>query len=109
VTAPASAGSAPTVVHNSKLNRFEATVDGETATLTYSAGPAVIDLQHTSVPETLRGKGLANTLAHAALDYARSARLKVIPPAALSGAATYAAPPPPLRAIRDLPLSTMGS
>jgi predicted GNAT family acetyltransferase len=67
------------VVHNEKANRFEVTVDGQTATLAYTIGPGVIDLQHTTVPVALRNKGLANTLAHAGLDYARIAKLKVIP------------------------------
>jgi uncharacterized protein len=69
----------PVVVHNATANQFEVAIDGDTATLVYQLTPGVIDLQHTSVPDTLRGKGLANALAHAALEYARGAKLKVIP------------------------------
>lgn len=67
------------VVNNATANQFEIAVNGERATLVYQLTPGVIDLQHTSVPDDLRGKGFANELAHAALEYARGAKLKVIP------------------------------
>ncbi len=67
------------VVHDAKDKQFDVTVGGETATLKYELGPGVIDLQHTSVPDTMRGKGVANALSRAALEYARQSKLKVIP------------------------------
>ena len=70
---------APPVVHNATANRFEVVINGDMATLIYGLTPGVIDLQHTSVPGSLRGRGLASALAHAALEYARQAKLKVIP------------------------------
>jgi hypothetical protein len=50
-----------------------------TAELTYTIAGSQIILKHTEVPKALRGGGIAGKLAHAALEYARSNDLKVIP------------------------------
>jgi predicted GNAT family acetyltransferase len=64
---------------NPPANRFEASVAGHTAVAQYEIGPRVITFTHTRVPETLRGKGIANELAKVALAAARERGLLVIP------------------------------
>ena len=59
--------------------RFEVTVDGHTAVLTYREAAGRVTLIHTEVPAELRGRGTADTLARAALDDARQRRLLVRP------------------------------
>jgi predicted GNAT family acetyltransferase len=68
-----------TVRDNPEANRFEAVVDGHTAVAMYETAPGVITFTHTRVPESLRGKGIANELAKAALAAARERGLRVIP------------------------------
>jgi uncharacterized protein len=66
------------VVRNLKAHRFE--IDGEpSAVLNYHEGPDHITLVHTEVAPELEGKGYGSALAHAALEYARTAGLRVIP------------------------------
>ncbi len=67
------------VRNNSFLHRFEAEIDSYTAFLTYLRKPNSIVLVHTEVPSELEGRGVGGALARAALDYARSDGLKVIP------------------------------
>jgi len=63
---------------NEARRRYEITIGGRTAVLTYMRRPGTIHLVHTEVPPALRGKGLANVLAKAALDGARTAGVHVI-------------------------------
>ncbi len=60
-------------------NRYEIEIDGAVAILAYRRRPGSIALIHTEVPPALRGHGLAEVLARAALDAARADGLKVIP------------------------------
>ncbi|WP_400191631.1 GNAT family N-acetyltransferase [Hymenobacter sp. B81] len=62
--------------HDSEEQMFS--VIGQDAELTY-ARPAdgVVDFQHTYVDESLRGQGLAEQLAQAALAWARQEKLRV--------------------------------
>jgi len=64
---------------NPQASRFEASVSGHTAVAQYEIGPGVITFTHTRVPESLRGKGIANELANVALAAARERGLLVIP------------------------------
>jgi predicted GNAT family acetyltransferase len=64
---------------NPQTRRFEASISGQTAVAQYEIGPGVITFTHTRVPESLRGKGIANALAQAALAAARARGLLVIP------------------------------
>ena len=64
---------------NPQASRFEASVSGHTAVAQYEIGPGVITFTHTRVPESLRGKGIANELAKVALAAARERGLLVIP------------------------------
>lgn len=56
--------------------RFEIEQDGKIAYLEYSLSENVIELTHTHVPESLRGRGLASELAETALNWARERNLK---------------------------------
>jgi len=70
---------AGSVKHNLAAGQFEIAVENQTALLQYRRSGETIRLIHTEVPEPLRGRGLANQLARAALDYAHFNQLKVIP------------------------------
>ena len=76
---PASASAPVEVTRNDARRRFEATVDGRTSVLTYREGDGRVTLIHTEVPSDLRGRGLADLLARAALDDARRRGLAVRP------------------------------
>ena len=67
------------VTHNEEACRFETTVAGLRAFITYRRFPARLVLRHTQVPPTLEGKGLAAKLARTALDFARANHLRVVP------------------------------
>lgn len=68
------------VEHEEDRSRFVARMDDEEAELTYlRAGPKVIDLQHTYVPEGGRGHGVAEALAMAAFEFARERGYRVVP------------------------------
>jgi uncharacterized protein len=68
------------VEHLEDENRFVVRMDDEEAELTYlRAGPKVIDIQHTYVPEGARGHGVAEALATAAFRFARERGYRVVP------------------------------
>jgi uncharacterized protein len=69
----------PDVVRNEEADRFEIGTDDGLSTLAYIEGDGQLVLVHTEVPESAEGKGYGSALARAALDYARSASLKVVP------------------------------
>jgi uncharacterized protein len=64
---------------NTAASRFEASVSGQLAVAQYEIGPGVITFTHTRVPESVRGKGIANELAKVALASARERGQRVIP------------------------------
>jgi predicted GNAT family acetyltransferase len=69
-----------TVEHDEKESRFFVSLDGDEADLVYTRiGPKLIDLQHTYVPESARGHGVADALAEAAFAYAREHGDRVVP------------------------------
>lgn len=57
--------------------RFELERDGQTAFLEYAYDGSVLELIHTEVPKSIRGKGAASELAHSALEWARTNNAKV--------------------------------
>jgi predicted GNAT family acetyltransferase len=57
--------------------RFELERDGQIAYLEYTLAGQVLALLHTEVPAALRGMGLASSLAHTALEWAREHNVKV--------------------------------
>jgi predicted GNAT family acetyltransferase len=67
------------VRHNEAASRFEAVVDGHTAFAAYDRDDDVLRINHTSVPASLEGRGIAGALVRAALDYARAQGFKVEP------------------------------
>ena len=59
--------------------RFYKTIGDEEAELTYSiTDDNAMDFDHTFVPESARGQGVAGELARAGLDYARKNNYKAI-------------------------------
>ena len=64
---------------NPQSSRFEMSIADQTAVAMYETGPGVITFTHTRVPESLRGKGIANELAKVALAAARERGLQVVP------------------------------
>ena len=66
------------IEHDADNQEFTASKDGHPAELAYSRPDNdTIDFTHTFVDEALRGQGLADELARAALTYARQEKLKV--------------------------------
>jgi predicted GNAT family acetyltransferase len=60
--------------------RYVAKVDGYEAEMTYSRqSPEVIVVDHTGVPEPMRGKGIAQSLAVYAVEEARKGGWKIVP------------------------------
>lgn len=76
------------ITHNSTTQRFEITIDGITAFLSYQVcDSGVWDYNHTIVPKELGGRGLGSQLVKFALDYAKSENKKII--ASCSFVASY--------------------
>ena len=68
------------VEHDEAGGRFFVRFGDADADLAYTrVGPKLIDLQHTYVPESARGHGVAEALAEAAFEYAREHGDRVIP------------------------------
>ena len=67
------------VTHNEAAHRFEATVEGLRALITYRRLPDRLVLLHTEVPAPFEGHGIAAKLTRAALDFARANHLSVVP------------------------------
>ena len=65
-----------------KTGRFELERDGQIAYLEYTLAGDVLGLMHSEVPAELRGHGVASSLAHTALEWARknAKRVDVICP-----------------------------
>lgn len=60
--------------------RYVAEIDGYYAEMTYSrASPRLIIIDHTGVPDGLRGKGVGQALALHAVEDARKGGWKIIP------------------------------
>lgn len=67
------------VVHDIPGRRFVVQLPEGKGTLTYQKkGARTLDLQHTLVDESLRGKGIAEALAQAAFAYIRENKLLAI-------------------------------
>jgi len=57
--------------------RFEIERNGEVAYLDYSLAGPVLELIHTEVPDSMKGTGVASSLAESALQWARDHQVKV--------------------------------
>jgi len=69
----------PKVVDNPAKNRFEATVEGHTATMKYKLKDNTMTVEHTTVPPELQGRGLAGKLAQTCIETARERGLTITP------------------------------
>ena len=67
-----------TVRDNRDASRFEAIVDGHVAFLLYERRPNAFVFLHTEVPESLRGRGIANRLAEVGLRLARAEQAPMV-------------------------------
>ncbi|MBA5804579.1 MULTISPECIES: GNAT family N-acetyltransferase [Rhizobium] len=60
--------------------RYAAKVEGHEAEMTYSrTSPKLVIIDHTAVPDALRGKGVGQALALHAVEAARTGGWKIIP------------------------------
>src|SRR5579864_9407535 len=57
--------------------RFEIARNGDVAFLEYALAGRVLELIHTEIPESMRGTGVASSLAESALQWAREHQIKV--------------------------------
>jgi uncharacterized protein len=67
------------LVHNQDACRFECSLDGALAVCEYRVDGDVWNFFHTHVPESMRGKGVANILVEAALKHVLSLNGKIRP------------------------------
>lgn len=67
------------VVHDATAQRFVVEAGDAVALLQYRQRPGRITFVHTEVPEALRGRGIAQRLAHAGLEHAKAQGLEVVP------------------------------
>jgi predicted GNAT family acetyltransferase len=67
------------LLKNETENRFEMTVEGNTAIIEYKQYPGKIALLHTEVPPELEGKGAATAIIEKTLDYIEKQNFKLIP------------------------------
>ncbi|MCC9166949.1 GNAT family N-acetyltransferase [Pontibacter harenae] len=68
------------VIHDEDDLRFYGEVEGDEAELTYTyPDDKVMDFDHTFVPIQARGKGLADQLVKAGLDFAKDKGYQIIP------------------------------
>jgi predicted GNAT family acetyltransferase len=67
------------IKHDQSTGRFETHVGGRVAFLNYRRMNGTIIFDHTEVPAEFEGNGIGGRLAQAALEYARSSHLRVVP------------------------------
>ncbi len=67
------------VVHVPGESRFEVAGEPEPAVLVYEKGAGEVALLHTIVPAAMEGQGVGSRLAEAAVGWARSEQLDVVP------------------------------
>ena len=66
-------------MHNAAEERFELRIGGELCLLNYRRSTGKLVIYHTEVPQPFEGRGLAERMTRAALDFARSENLQVEP------------------------------
>lgn len=66
------------VTNNEKMLRFEVALEGDIAFLEYRWYKKSIAFIHTQVPAAFEDRGIAATLAHTALEYARERNISIM-------------------------------
>jgi uncharacterized protein len=66
------------VEHDAAAHQFHARLNGMRAVLEYRRAPGKIYFVHTEVPAAFRHRGIADAMAHAGLEYARTEHLAVV-------------------------------
>jgi len=69
----------PAIRDNPDLKRYEMTVDGEVAVVTYNLSPPNLMVTETLVPQRLEGQGIASQLARYVLEDAKTRGLVLLP------------------------------
>jgi uncharacterized protein len=67
------------IINNPTEKRFELKIGENVAGLYYSVFEGKLYLNHTEVPEALKGQGIAGKLVEGALEYARTHNLPIVP------------------------------
>lgn len=67
------------ITHNRAAGSFETTVEGNLCVIDYRFADGVVYLTHVGVPRPVGNRGIAGRLTQAALDWARSEGLRVVP------------------------------
>jgi predicted GNAT family acetyltransferase len=67
------------IVNDKQGSRFVLDVNGQEVYVLYAEDKETLDLYSTYTPTQLRGQGLAEKVVHAAFEYAKEKKLKVIP------------------------------
>jgi hypothetical protein len=67
------------VNNNRSAQRYEVQLDGALAMIDYRLGDQKIIFTHAEVPPAFRGQGIAQKMAHTALEEARAQHQKVVP------------------------------
>ncbi|WP_420478106.1 GNAT family N-acetyltransferase [Brevundimonas sp. FT23028] len=69
----------PEIHDNADARRYELTIDGEIAVVTYNLSPPNLMINETLVPERLEGRGIASRLAKHVIEDARARGLLILP------------------------------
>ncbi|AKQ46976.1 acetyltransferase [Rufibacter radiotolerans] len=64
---------------NTAAHRFETTLEGHTAFITYKLRPGVITVLHTEVPPELEGRGVGSAMIKHVLEHIALENLKLVP------------------------------
>jgi len=67
------------ILHDIKKQKFYVVVDNLESHLEYVKMDNVLNINHTYVPNALRGRGIAGKIVKVALTYAEENNLKIIP------------------------------
>ena len=72
-------GTTEPISHDEQGSRFVSAAGNEEGRLQYRRSGSVMDIYYTYVPESMRGRKIAEHLSDAAFAYARAQGLKIIP------------------------------
>ena len=69
----------PEIRDNAEAHRYELSIDGETAVVTYNLSGGNLMITETLVPQALEGRGVASRMAAHVTADAQSRRLRILP------------------------------